>query len=133
MHCNVVNIHKQFYIYTETSDLWASLLQFQSAASISDLFSCPRTTDSHASVVRVVLYNVHTVYYTASHSLNVVHRCIRNQFMTKTEVALNCIGVVERILGKREESHKKIAVKIQRLGRQLVEDFSVVHFFKTYK
>ena len=42
MHCNVVNIHKQFYIYTETSDLWASLLQFQSAASICDLFSCPR-------------------------------------------------------------------------------------------
>ena len=50
--------------------------------------------------------------------------------MTKTEVALNCIGVVERILGKREESHKKIAVKIQRLGRQPVEDFSGVHFFK---
>ena len=60
MHCNVVNIHKQFYIYTETSDLWASLLQFQSAASICDLFSCPRTTDSHASVVHVVLYNEHT-------------------------------------------------------------------------
>ena len=61
MHCNVVIIHKQFYIYTETSDLWASLLQFQSAASISDLFSCPRTTDSHASVVHVVLYNVHSL------------------------------------------------------------------------
>ena len=71
MHCNVVIIHKQFYIYTETSDLWASLLQFQSAASISDLFSCPRTTDSHASVVRVVLYNVHCVL----HSLTQLECC----------------------------------------------------------
>ena len=61
MHCNVVIIHKQFYIYTETSDLWDSLLQFQSAASISDLFSCSRTTESHASVVHVVLYNVHSL------------------------------------------------------------------------